>query len=211
MKSLYIRILFTSILVILVSSVTAFIASNIYYQHNLKPYNDQKISRMAEQIQDFYEMNREVNLNTYLEHVGDLGYQLYLVNEQGNGYFYGGSFRKTGIDQQVIKSVIDGQVYHGIANFPPGLFITGFFDNDLKNTIGVSLKNDEDTFALFIRPNVEVQFGELRNFFAIILILTIGMSIILFVFNTRWVVHPIIKLTEATKMLARGSTTSSSI
>ncbi|HEY4390749.1 MAG TPA: HAMP domain-containing sensor histidine kinase, partial [Paenibacillus sp.] len=125
-------------------------------------------------------------------------------NEQGNGYFYGGSFRKTGIDQQVVKNVIDGQVYHGIANFPPGLFITGFFDNNLKNTIGVSLKNDKDAFALFIRPNVEVQFGELRNFFAIILILTIVMSIVLFVFNTRWVVHPIIKLTEATKMLARG-------
>ncbi|GGF93692.1 sensor histidine kinase [Paenibacillus aceti] len=204
MRSLYIRILFTSILVILVSSFTAFIASNIYYQHKLKPYNDQKISRMAEQIQAFYETNREVNLNDYMEHVGDLGYQLYIVNAQGNGYFYGGEFRRTLLDQQVIKSVIDGQVYHGIANFPPGLFITGFFDNDLKNSIGVPLRTTEGTFALFIRPNVEVQFGELRNFFAIILVLTIVMSIVLFVFNTRWVVHPITRLTEATQMLARG-------
>ncbi|MDN4069663.1 HAMP domain-containing sensor histidine kinase [Paenibacillus vini] len=205
MKNLYHRIVATTVLVMILSSSIAFLTSNLYYQYKLKSYNDSKVAHMAEQIKHFYEDNGELPLAPYLDHIGKLGYQFYLVDEQGQDAFYGQSFRKTGIDPGTVRSVLEGQTYHGITEFPTGLFITGFFDNDLRNTIGVPLhRAGEPAYALFLRPNAMVQFGEMRTFFAIILVVSILLSIILVAFSTRYMVKPIVKLTEATKMLARG-------
>ncbi|MNW39301.1 Heme sensor protein HssS [compost metagenome] len=204
MRTLYLRICATTVLVMIISSFIAFIAANTYYQYNLKPYNDNKVTHMAEQIKTFYEDNPEIDLYAYLENIGKLGYQFYLVNNQEEGAFYGPGFRDKNIDQDTITHVLKGSVYHGIIQFPTGLFITGFFDNTLKNTIGVPLEVNGKTYAMFIRPNLEIQFGEMRIFFALLILLSIILSIIFVLISTRYVVKPIVKLTEATKMLARG-------
>ena len=75
----------------------------------------------------------------------------------------------------------------------------------MKNTIGVPLIVDGAPHALFIRPNLEVQFGEMRIFFAILLAVTILLSVIFVVISTRYIVKPISKLTEATKKIAKGN------
>lgn len=205
MKSMYVRIVVTTLCVMLGSSVIAFIISNAYYQLHLKPSNDQKITAMADDIVTFYNNNPDVELESYLHSIGELGYQLYLVDETGEGIFYGGSFRKTELDIESIKAVIHGGVYHGIAEFPSSAFITGFFDNDLSNSIGVPIDVDQTTHALFIRSNPEIQFGELRVFFALLIVLTALLSILLVVISTRYVVKPITKLTEATKEIVKGT------
>ncbi|TCP22328.1 signal transduction histidine kinase [Scopulibacillus darangshiensis] len=204
MRTLYLRIVMTTILVMILSSLFAFIISNAYYQFALKPYNDKKITRMAKDVQTFYKSNPDVNLDAYLENIGRLGYQLYLADGNHQGSFFGGEFRKKDLDPKVIQKVIDGSTYHGIIQFPSKLFVTGFFDNALINTIGVPIKVDGKPSALFIRPNVEVQFGELRIFFAVILVLTIFLSIIFVAVSTRYIVKPITKLTDATKRIAKG-------
>nr|MCG0040894.1 sensor histidine kinase [Escherichia coli] len=60
MKTLYLRIVLTTIAVMVFSSLLAFILANVYYQYSLKPYNDQKLTRMAKDIGSFYENNRDV-------------------------------------------------------------------------------------------------------------------------------------------------------
>ncbi|WP_026679335.1 sensor histidine kinase [Fictibacillus gelatini] len=204
MKTLYLRIVATTIFVMILSSILAFIISNVYYQYSLKPFNDAKVTKMARDVKTFYENHPEVNKDDYLKSIGQLGYQLYLVDEKERGVFYGGTFRERGLNPDIVKDVLNGHVYHGISHFPSKLFITGFFDNVLANTIGVPIKVNDQTYALFIRPNVEVQFGELRIFFAIILLFTIVLSILFVLVSTRYIVKPIIKLTDATKQLAQG-------
>lgn len=159
---------------------------------------------MAEDVQTFYESNPNVNLDQYLRNIGDLGYQIYLVDEHGHGSFFGGPFRKKDLSDKVIQSVLDGNVYHGISQFPSKAYITGFFDNVLINTIGVPITAKGHHYALFFRPNTELQFGELRIFFALILLLTILISILFVLVSTRYIVKPIIKLTQATKQIAKG-------
>jgi len=53
MKTLYLRIVLTTIAVMVFSSLLAFILANVYYQYSLKPYNDQKLTRMAKDIASF--------------------------------------------------------------------------------------------------------------------------------------------------------------
>src|SRR5699024_3434437 len=104
-----------------------------------------------------------------------------------------------------IEEVLNGDIYHGIANFPWKLFVTGFFDNELKNTIGFPIHIDGEAYALFIRPNTMQQFGEMRIFLAILLIFSLLFSFLLVLISTQFIVNPIKKLTDATKRIAAGN------
>lgn len=205
MKTLYLRIVLTTIAVMVFSSLLAFILANVYYQYSLKPYNDQKLTRMAKDIASFYESNRGVDQQAYLQHISKLGYQIYVVDSTRHETFYGREFRNQRLEKSAVKQVLDGKMYHGIANFPSQVFVTGFFDNVLANTIGVPLKGESNKQqALFIRPDIQLQFGEMRIFFSIILLLMIVLSILFVLISTRYLVKPIVKLTEATKQVAKG-------
>lgn len=56
-----------------------------------------------------------------------------------------------------------------------------------------------------MRPDVILQFGELRIFFALIGLLTVIISILLFLISTRYLVKPITRLSDATKQIAQGN------
>jgi signal transduction histidine kinase len=204
-KTLYLRIVLTTVLVMLISSVIAFILSNAYYQFYLKPANDEKITAMAKQIQAFNKRTADDEFNGYLNSLGSLGYQIFLVDDNKNGTFYGEEFREKKLDTSVIHRVVSGETYHGIKDFPAKLFITGFFDNDIQNTIGVPVEFQGQKQALFIRPNLEVQFGEMRIFFALLLAFTLILSILFVFISTRYLVKPIVTLTEATKTISKGN------
>lgn len=205
MKSLYMRIVLTTIAVMMLSSVLAFVAANIFYQYELKPVNDSKVTHVAENIKQFYETNPVEEREPYLQNIGTLGYQIYVVDPRGSGIFYGGEFRNQELSSSIIRQVQQGQVYHGIKHFPSKAFITGFFDNTLINTIGIPLQNGTETYALFVRPNVDMLFGELHIFLAVIVVLIILLSILLVVISTRYIVKPVTKLTEATRLISQGT------
>ncbi|QKI83075.1 sensor histidine kinase [Kroppenstedtia eburnea] len=206
MKSLYLRIVLTTFAIMVISSLLAFFASNLYYQVVLKPYNDKKNTRIAlDVVQGFHGQHGEVSLDSYLKGIAGLSYQMYLVDERGKATSYGKPFRKTELAPGIVDSVQKGQVYHGMAHYPFGLFVTGFFENELQNSIGVPVEYGGSRYALFIRPDVENQFGEMRIFLAILLILTLGFSFLLVAASTRMIVRPVTILTEATKKIAEGN------
>src|SRR5699024_6238394 len=89
--------------------------------------------------------------------------------------------------------------------FPWRLFVTGFFDSELRNTVGVPIQVNGETNALFLRPNAVQQFGEMRTFLAVLLVLLLLFSFLLILISTRFIVLPIQRLTEATKKIAAGN------
>ncbi|WP_163102337.1 sensor histidine kinase [Peribacillus alkalitolerans] len=204
MKTLYLRIVVTTLLFMIISSLLAFFLSNAYYQYYLKSFNDQKVTHMALNVQNYYQSKEVKDIDSYLKNVGILGYQMYLTNGKETGTFFGDPFRNKELSLKVIQDVLSGNVYHGISKYPSKPFNTGFFEDSLINTIGVPLVKDGEQYALFIRPNVEVQFGEMRFFFAVLLVITVVLSILFVAISTRYIVKPIIKLSEATKQIAKG-------
>lgn len=204
MRSLYYRVFLITIATVMVSSLLGFLVSNIYYHAKLKPYNDQKLVTMAASMKGFAEAHPDLS-NPYFKSAASLGYEMILISEQGVERAYGSSFREKDLAEDSIKLVLSGQVYHGVSNFPNSLFITGFFDNRLSNTIGMPLTLNGQKYALFMRPDVILQFGELREFFALIGGLTIIFSVIAMLISTTYLVKPITRLTEATKRIAQGT------
>ncbi|QQK79244.1 HAMP domain-containing histidine kinase [Salicibibacter cibi] len=204
MKSFYVRIFLITLSVMMISSLLAFLISNMYYQVSLKPENDAQISALAENIQQYAEHEADGAPSVYFSHVGDLGYQLVLFDENKNMSQFGSAFRDMALPEHEIENVLAGGQYHGVSEQPAGFFTTGFFNNELSNTIGVPVETTEGTGALFIRPDHQQQLGEFRIFLAVLLGLTVVLSFLFVALAARRIVKPVTSLTEATKKISDG-------
>ncbi|WP_332645413.1 sensor histidine kinase [Lysinibacillus sp. 54212] len=204
MKSLYSKFVVVTISIMLFSGLLSFLFSNLYYQYELKPYNDMKTASFARSIASFPSENPTVDVHEYLQNVSSIGYQIYLVGEDGEKRFFGAPFRDKELPDQVIESVLRGEEYHGILQFQHQIFVTGFFANELNNSIGVPLTYNDENYALFLRPNIKLLFNEMHLLFAALLGFTIFLSIVFVLFSTKYLVKPISKLTTATSVIANG-------
>ena len=72
------------------------------------------------------------------------------------------------------------------------------------NSVGVPLKHGDKQYALFIRPDIQNQFGEMRIFLAVLLGFIVLLSIIFIAIAAGYIVRPIRKFTKATQKIASG-------
>lgn len=205
MRTLYVRIIMTTMFIMFASTMVAFIVSNLYYNFFLKQENDEKITETAYHIADMHKFNTNQPVNSYLEAVAKMGYKLHMIDMDGNEHTFGEPFSSADLAPDIVASVIAGETYHGIAEYPWRPFITGFFDHTLANTIGVPIDVNGETQALFVRPYVNQHFGEMRMFLALLLVLTLLFSFLIVLISTRYIVKPILHLTDATKKIAAGN------
>ncbi|GLX66552.1 sensor histidine kinase [Paenibacillus glycanilyticus] len=203
MRSLYVRVLVVIIYSIAISSFLGYYAATVYYHGVQKPHADAKLMNTAEQLRDYIKLHPD-GMGDYLHSSAKLGYQIYVYDEDGNGIFYGRPFSKANLEGEVKKRVLEGEVYHGIAEYPNKAFQTGYFDNALSNTVGLTVMADADRYALFVRQDSRVHFDELRMFFIVMFILTVLFSFPYFLISARYLVQPVIRLTEATTKVAQG-------
>ncbi|PEY41236.1 sensor histidine kinase [Bacillus cereus] len=204
MRSLYSRFVIISVFIMLISSILAFLLTNVYYHVYLKPYNSEKILKYAQEVKYLYEKNTEQNKDDYLQSISNLGFEVYVVDDKKQGKRYDDNFKNMNISEETIEHVLEGTIYNGIATYPNHLFATGFFDNTLLNSIGIPIENNGKGYALFIRPDIQHQFGELRIFYAVLLGVIIVISLICIAVATRFIVRPIQRFTHATKEIANG-------
>lgn len=205
MRSLYVKFVVITIGIMIFSSILAFLISNTFYQQKLKPYNDQKNTKIALSIADYTDNHPHINLKEYLENISSIGYQIYLVDNFGNESYLGAPFRENTLSNSTKTRVLNGDIFHGILNYPQETFVTGFFANDLKNTIGVPLSHNGKRYALFLRPDIKLLFNEMHILFGWLLAFTIILSIVMVIISTKYLVNPISKLTKATKSLSEAN------
>src|SRR5699024_2654267 len=135
----------------------------------------------------------------------DVGYQMLLLDDAGSETYYGAAFREKDLSNRIKENVLNGTIYHGMAEFPQETFVTGFFANELENTIGVPLTYENEQYALFVRPDIKLLFNEMHFLLAWLLVFTIILSIILVLISTKYLVHPLSKITKATERLSKGN------
>lgn len=204
MRTLYLRIVLTFILIALASGVLALLVSNAYYANKLKRFNEQKISQVGREIVSLYEQAPQLSLDAYLDRIGKMGFQIYAVNERMEGTYYGGAFRHTEIDPAIVRGVLDGQSYYGMRERHEWLRVSGMFENSVRNSVGLPVQAQGHPHALFIRPNLEQQFGDVRIVLGILLSVTFALSLALIAIFTRYIVGPVKRLTSATQEIVGG-------
>jgi signal transduction histidine kinase len=202
MKSLYGKFALTTILIMLFSTICGFLLTNTYYQNVMKERNDKKNVEIAKSIVAHIEASPQLPFTNYLSTVGKMGYQLYVVDESGKGHFYGGKYRVQDLQASSVKKVLDGYIYHGMRQFPRQTFVTGFFANELSNTIGVPFTYENKRYALFVRPDIKLLFSEVHTILGGLIVGTAVLSLLLMLVVAKLLIVPITQLTEATKRIA---------
>lgn len=198
-RSLYSKFLLFTIGAMLLSFFLAFLGVNTYYHHYLKVENDEKNLLIAKQISKFIEANEAVDPADYFTAAAATGYKLYLVDEHGEGLFFGDPFRLENLPDEVIADVLAGEDYHGMRDLPNETFVTGFFSDELANSVGVPVEVDDRSYALFLRPNIKLLFSEIHFLLAGLLGGMVLISLAFMLYVARKLVKPISKLTTATK------------
>lgn len=204
MKTLYQRFLWTTVGIMVFSMLIGFFITNAYYHVAVKEQNDAKNTEMARTIVAYIEETPDVNLDAYLDKIGKISYQMYVVDDAGNSTFYGGSFRDEALSPSIEHQVLAGEVYHGMRDFPNQSFMTGFFANELSNTVGVPFSHNGNDYALFLRPNISLLFSEVHTILAGLFISIAVISLISMLFVAKQLIHPLTALKDAMQRVGRN-------
>ncbi|WP_144789255.1 HAMP domain-containing sensor histidine kinase [Lysinibacillus fusiformis] len=201
MKTLYSKFVMTTLLVMIGSLCLGFLATNTYYHQVVKEKNDTKNVVIAQGIAQYIETAKPEDLNNYFMTLGEIGYQIYVTNGE-EGHFFGGKYRDKTLSESVVERVLNGEVYHGMRDFPKETFVTGFFANELINTIGVPFTYENKSYALFVRPDIRLLFSEVHTLLGGLMLVMIVLSLLAMLLFAKALIRPITKLTAATQQLA---------
>jgi len=183
----------------IVSGLIAFLSVNTYYHQVLKVENDEKNMGVAKSIAAYIDSTDGLDLDSYLETQSAVGYKLYVVNEQQEEASYGAPFRVDNLSQKAIDQVLAGQPYHGMRDLPGETFVTGFFSDELSNSVGVVFTYDGQAHALFLRPDIKMLFSEVHIILGGMVLVMAILSLIAMLILAKKLIDPITKLTAATK------------
>jgi signal transduction histidine kinase len=199
MKSLYGKFLLNTVAIMIVSGLFAFLAVNTYYHQVLKGHNDEKNMAIAKSIANFIETNEGLDLEDYFETQAAAGYKLYVVNEEKVPTLYGEPFRVENLSRSSIDGVLNGNAYHGMRDLPSETFVTGFFSNELANTVGVPFSYEGSKYALFLRPDIKMLFTEVHAILGGMVVVMAAISLLSMLVVAKKLIDPITALTAATK------------
>lgn len=203
MRTLYTKFILYTVGIMILSFIITFVIINTIYHQQFKSKNDAKNVAIAKNITTFIEQNENVSLEQYLDSVANSGYKIFVVHESGTKQFFGDSFRQENLSQNEINEVIKGNTYHGMRDLPKETFVTGFFSDELANTVGVPFTFNDKKYALFIRPNIKLLFTEIHYLLSGLFIGMGIISLISMLIVAKLLIDPIAKLTDATKQVGQ--------
>lgn len=204
MKSIYSKFVFATIAIIITSTLLGFFISNTYYHQHVKPLNDEKNVSVAMNIAGYIDEQENLDLDPYLKSAASMGYQIYVVNGSGYEQYFGANYKKENLKQAAVDSVLKGEIYHGMKELPMETFVTGFFANELRNTVGVPFHYQNERYAMFLRPDIKLLFSEIHVLMGWMILIMFFVSVILVLIASKFLVKPIVKLTSATKEIQEG-------
>src|SRR5699024_11408767 len=110
-------------------------------------------------------------------------------------------FREDNLAKKVRESVLYNDRYHGMRDLPKETFVTSFFSYEMANTVCVPFTYDNEQYALFLRPNINMLFTEIHYLLGGLFIVMAVVSLIAMLFIARKLIQPITALTAATKKI----------
>src|SRR5699024_5305299 len=200
-RSLYSKFLVLTLGIILLSAMLAFLIVKTFYHQQIKAKNDEKNTEIAGAIADYMEANPTLSLTEFLQKEAALGYKIVFADAQHDLQFFGDDFREDNLSEAAIDTVLSGEIYHGMREFPKETFVTGFFSDETANTVCVTVTIDDNNSALFIRSNIKLLFTEVHYLLGGMFVSMAIISLIAMVFVARKLVQPLTELTKATKRI----------
>jgi signal transduction histidine kinase len=203
MRTLYREFISATVLILGISVLIGFVLANVVYVVFTKDKVTQQNLEVTKQIVQVLEEVHVTNhtAQPFLESVGHLGYQIYLVNRSGEQYFFGESFDRRELPNETLDQVLNGIPYMGKEGLWDQIWMMGHFSNDIRNTVGLPLQIGNQAYALFVKPNSKLLFSDIHMMLAIFIVAIALVSLLAVIIMTKRLIHPITKLSEASKAI----------
>lgn len=192
-RSIYMKNILNYFFVIIVSLILSFIITFFLFQKQVMQIRETEIITQGKGIINLYERLDEQGFNEYLKSLSSLPYEVYLYNQNGLISKSPQAPKNSGFSKNTIDDVIEGDVYRDMAG------------GSHHMSIGLPFETKKGKYALFIKPSLKEQFSQITKilFTSLFIVLFLGISLILV--TTRFLVKPIVHVTNATKELAKGN------
>jgi signal transduction histidine kinase len=175
-----------------VSLIISFLITSLIFQNQIIKIRETEVIGQGKGMAHLYQALGNKGFNEYLKST-NLSYDVYLYNKNGLVLKTPNAPKLSGLSKKTIKDVVAGNVYRQLEDGPHNMLIG--LPSDRKNA----------KFALFIKPSLKEPFSQIRNIIltSLLIVLLIGISLILI--TTRFLVRPLVHITNATNELARGN------
>lgn len=205
MRTLYRKFIVATLLILTISVTIGMILANFIYMTSTKQKIDQHNVEIAQNVTLILENmhSDRSSFKLFLESIGNLGYQIYVVNESGEEAYFGKPFAKTDFPKEAKKVLSKKEIYHGMNHFSHKFLMMGHFSNDVENTVGIPFTMSGEQYGLFLRPNNKLLFSDIHMILAWFFVAVTVVSISGVILFAKHLIQPITKLTEATKEITR--------
>ncbi|WP_338750527.1 HAMP domain-containing sensor histidine kinase [Bacillus sp. FJAT-52991] len=195
MKTLYTRIILIYILTFIISLVAAVVTVSYLVD---KKYSREQENLMLEQGQSFIQLyksvpDKELLKSTYNGFLESLYLRIQLYDGTGDIQVFGSQRKEiTKISDEIVQSVKQGDVYKSEKD------IFGYM------TVGLPFTVDGEPHAVFVYIDDGGMTKDLYKILNIGLFVAIMLGALLILVVSRYIVHPLTKMTDVTKKLAKG-------
>jgi signal transduction histidine kinase len=176
----------------MLSLFVAFMGSKLLYQGRIQSLIQETLIKNGEKIIKTYQSTPSAELIPFMENFsGIAGTRLQIYNQDGMQLL---EDQKIHVDHHNVEHVLAGGIVEGIyteENHPP--------------IIGVPFQVDGEPYALFLTVEKNSVEDEIMNSIHLIYIIILFFGSLLILVAARYIVNPILRLTEATKRMAKGN------
>ncbi|MCA1294829.1 HAMP domain-containing protein [Paenibacillus sp. alder61] len=194
MRTLYVRVVLTFLVIMIISLLSSSIVGLVLFQTKLNRLGQEEMTEAGERVIRLYELTRPRDLDGFLTHTSKLiSYPLILFRDKDHYRAYGRELKElpSSLDPQAVRQVLDGQAYRSALRGVDEL------------TVGLPLAAEGRSYGLFMLTSSKNEMTILQFISAILLmVLVVGSLCILAA--ARYLVKPLQGLTAATRELAKG-------
>jgi signal transduction histidine kinase len=191
-QSIYIKNCLNYFFVIIVSLIISFLITSLIFQNQIIKFRETEVISQGKGMTHLYQALGNKGFNEYLKSA-NLSYDVYLYNKNGLVLKTPNAPILSGFSKKTIMDVEAGHIYRKMENGPRNMLI------------GLPSASKNEKFALFIKPSLKEPFSQIRNILLTSLLIVLLSGITLILITTRFLVRPLVHITNATNELARGN------
>ncbi|MGM7636463.1 sensor histidine kinase [Bacillus sp. Hm123] len=195
MKTLYTRMTLIYILIFIISLVAGVVTVNFFMDEKYSKEQDKMLLEQGESFIQIYKMvpDKQLLKQEYSQLLESLYLRIQLYDEAGNVQVFGGEEGKPEkIPEDLVRSVQEGETYKSEKN------IFGYM------TMGLPFDMEGERYAAFVYIDDKGLTTDFYRILNIGLFVAIVLGALLILVVSRYIVHPLTKMTNATKKLAKG-------
>ncbi|WP_239619098.1 sensor histidine kinase [Cohnella mopanensis] len=193
MKTLYVRVVLTFLIVIVISLISSLLLALALFQNDLNATGKNDMIAAGDRMIRVYEQTNPPDLDAFMGNMAELvSYTLRLYDDNGgmNSYIPTKGKEAEEINPESVRKVLQGERYRSQGK-------------DSGTFIGLPFTSEGKRYALFLQSSSKNEITIIRLLLAILfMMLTIGSLCILVA--GRYLVKPLQAMTEVTKRLAKG-------